>query len=503
MKVSTISTLDMSIVDVNSEYLGVNRTLLMENAGRGLADFILKTGKSTSCSNVVILAGKGGNGGDGMVAARHLVRNIKVSLSLLGSSNEIKKRSTLLNWNILKEMSQSIELNEIKNSDHLEKYVISSQTIVVDAIFGTGIKGEIKGIYKDAIEAINSWRKKGATIVSVDTPSGINPDSGLPSDIHVKPHYTCVFHRNKSGLNTKNAGILHILPIGIPPEAETIVGPGDLLALIGEKVWAKKGDKGKILIIGGNEIYSGAPALAALGALQAGSDLVTIFAPKDNATSIRSYSPELIVHDYSTPHLTKDSLRQDLLNDHDAILIGPGLGRNSETKEAVEEVQVFSKKNQIPLVIDADALHLLDITLLSSNVILTPHSGEFSVLTGVSLPSSNQTFTTRVELVKSISKKFSGIWLVKGNWDIVSEDNKTKINKTGTPKMTRGGTGDVLAGLATSFLPRVKDPFYAATISSFINGKAGELVASNFSSLNLISKIPEAIQQSLDFISQD
>ena len=148
-------------------------------------------------------------------------------------------------------------------------------------------------------------------------------------------------------------------------------------------------------------------------------------------------------------------------------------------------------------------MHLLDISLLSSNVILTPHSGEFSVLTGISLPSSNQTFTTRVELVNSISKKFSGIWLVKGNWDIVSEDNKTKINKTGTPKMTRGGTGDVLAGLTTSFLPRVKDPFYAATISSFINGKAGELVASNFSSLNLISKIPEAIQQSLDFISQD
>ncbi|MHA1236221.1 MAG: NAD(P)H-hydrate dehydratase [Candidatus Hodarchaeales archaeon] len=503
MKENSISTLDMSITDVNSEYLGVNRTLLMENAGRGLADFILETCESTSCSNIIILAGKGGNGGDGMVAARHLARSNRVSLSLLGSSGEIKKRSTLLNWNILKNMYQSLELNEIKSVKDLKHYTVDSQTIVVDAIFGTGIKGEIRGLHRNAIESINFWRKNGATVISVDTPSGINPDSGLSSDIHVNAHHTCVFHRKKTGLNSTNAGNLHILPIGIPPEAETIVGPGDLLALRKENNWAKKGDKGKILIIGGNEIYSGAPALAALGALQAGSDLVTIFAPKCNATAIRSYSPELIVQDYSSSHLTKKSLELDLFNHHDAVLIGPGLGRNSEIKEAVEEVQVITEKNKIPLVIDADALHLINPSLLSSNVILTPHAGEFSVLTGVSLPSSNQSFTARVDFVKSVTKKISGIWLVKGNWDIVSEGTKTKINKTGTPKMTRGGTGDILAGLTTSFLPRVKDPFYAATISSFINGRAGELTHRNFSSLNLISKIPEAIQKSLDFINYD
>jgi hydroxyethylthiazole kinase-like uncharacterized protein yjeF len=493
----------MSIVDVNSEYLGVSRTLLMENAGRGLADFILEICKSTSCSKIIIFAGKGGNGGDGMVAARHLARNTQVSLSLLGSSFEIKKRSTLLNWNILKNMTHSIELNEIKIADDLQHYVADSKTIVVDAIFGTGIKGEIRGIYRDAIKAINSWRNAGATIVSVDTPSGVNPDSGVFSDIFVKSHHTCVFHRKKTGLETTNAGHLHVLPIGIPPEAETIVGPGDLFALKSEKQWSKKGDKGKILIIGGNEIYSGAPALAAMGALQAGSDLVTIFAPSSNATAIRSYSPEFIVHDYSSPHLTKNSLELDLLISQDAILIGPGLGRKQETREAVAEVQIITKNNNIPLVIDADALHLINPSSLSSNVILTPHSGEFSVLTNVSLPSSSQTFTKRVELVKSVTKHFSGIWLVKGNWDIVSEGNKTKINKTGTPKMTRGGTGDVLAGLTTSFLPRVKKPFYAATISSFINGKAGELASGNFSSQNLIAKIPEAIQRSIDFINQD
>jgi len=493
----------MSIVDVNSEYLGVNRILLMENAGRGLADFILKICEANSCSNIIILAGKGGNGGDGMVAARHLARNNQVSISLLGSHGEIKKKSTLLNWIILKNMSQSLELTEIKNVKDLELYDIGSKTIVVDAIFGTGIKGEIRGFYRNVIKTVNSWGNDGATIVSADTPSGLNPDSGTVSNIHVKAHHTCVFHRKKTGLNSANAGNLHVLPIGIPPEAETIVGPGDLLALERENAWAKKGDKGKILIIGGNEIYSGAPALAALGALQAGSDLTTLFVPNHNATAIRSYSPEFIVQDYSSPHLTKDSLILDLLKYHDAILIGPGLGRNSETKEAVEEVQAITKRNNIPLVIDADALHLINPSLLSSNVILTPHTGEFSVLTGISLPSSNQTFATRVELVKSVTKKISGIWLVKGKLDIISKGAKTKINKTGTPKMTRGGTGDILAGLTTSFLPRVRDPFYAATISSFINGRAGELAFENFSSLNLISKIPEAIQKSLDFINQD
>ena len=503
MEEDRISTLEMSIVDVNSEYLGVKRTLLMENAGRGLADFIIETGKSISCSNIIIIAGKGGNGGDGMVAARHLARNNKVTLFLLGSGNHIKKKSTLLNWNILKQMSQSLELKEISRIDDLNAHEIDSKTIVIDAIFGTGIKGKIRGLYKDAIITINTWKKKGATVISVDTPSGINPETGQASDFHIESHFTCVFHRNKSGLNNTNAGIIHIVPIGIPPEAEKIVGPGDLMALREEKLWSKKGDKGKILVIGGNEIYSGAPALAALSALQAGSDLVTIFAPKHNATTIRSYSPELIVQDYFEPHLTKNSLKEDLLKKQDAILIGPGLGRNPETKEAVEEVQIFTQNEKIPLVIDADALHLIDTSLLSSNVILTPHSGEFSVLTGVSLPSSNQTFTTRVELVQSVTKKLSGIWLVKGNRDIISEGPIIKINKTGTPKMTRGGTGDVLAGLTVSFLPRVKQPFYAATIGSFINGRAGELVSSNFSSLNLISKIQAAIQESLDFISLD
>ena len=118
-------------------------------------------------------------------------------------------------------------------------------------------------------------------------------------------------------------------------------------------------------------------------------------------------------------------------------------------------------------------------------------------------PASNETFDSRVELVKTLTEKLSGVWLVKGSWDIISEGGKTKINKTGTPKMTRGGTGDILAGLTASFLPRVKHPYYAATISSFINGRAGELVSENFSSVNLISKIPEAISESLDFINQD
>ena len=155
------------------------------------------------------------------------------------------------------------------------------------------------------------------------------------------------------------------------------------------------------------------------------------------------------------------------------------------------------------MIIDADALHLINPSLLYSKVIVTPHAGEFSVLTDVSLAASFDSFVTRMEQVQKITSKFNGIWLVKGPWDIISIKGKIKYNKTGIPEMTRGGTGDVLSGLAASFLSRTKIPFYAATSAAYINGKAGELTQKNFSSRNLIKKIPEAIEEALSFIDSD
>ncbi len=493
----------MSIIDVNADYLGVKRLLLMENAGKGLADFVWEICKKKALSNIIILAGKGGNGGDGMVAARHLANKADVSLYLLGEKEDIRKGSTQKNWQILENMLHSLNLHEVKDSTELSKIQIMQNSIIIDAIFGTGVRGEVTGLYSQVISMINDHGKKGTDIICVDTPSGINPNTGQKANTFVKGNYTVVFHKTKKGLTEGNSGKIRVVPIGIPPEAEFIVGPGDLLAISNINKWQRKGDQGKVLVIGGNEKYSGAPALAAMGALQAGSDLVTIVSPEQVAQAIRSYTPEFIVESYSSSHLTLDSIPYHLLEEYNSIVLGPGLGRHPDTQKAVEEILKITKTKNLPLIIDADGLHLINQGQLYSKVILTPHAGEFAVLSGNSLPSDSESFPERLNKVLETVKDSPAVWLVKGPWDIIAHSDNYKINKSGIPEMSRGGTGDILAGLTASMVNKTGDHFYAASIAAFINGKAGELAHRNFSTMRLLAKIPEAIQMSWDFILED
>ncbi|MFX0173011.1 MAG: NAD(P)H-hydrate dehydratase [Candidatus Hodarchaeota archaeon] len=503
MKLDTISTLEMSIIDVNSEFLGVNRNILMENAGRGLADLIWDIYQKKNRTNLIIFAGKGGNGGDGMVAARHLARYIPVNVYLLGSNKDISKRSTSVNWEILRNMTDSIKLSEIKQVNEVERLEINSTSLIVDTLLGTGIRGSIDEPLATLLNFIKKSQEKGAIVISADTPTGIDPNTGNKSNIFLKPDYTAIFHKQKQGLSPKNSGKIIILPIGIPPEAEKIIGPGDLLSLKPRHKWSKKGDRGKILVIGGNETYSGAPALAGIGAIQAGVDLVTILAPQKISSVIRSYSPELIVKDYAASHLTIDSVPDELINQNDVILLGPGLGQHEDTQKSVLKILDLVKGFDKPIVLDADALKLIELTKVTKKTILTPHAGEFSVLTDVIIPSGTERFQERMNLIQEISLKFPNIWVVKGHWDIVADNSRIKINKTGISHMTRGGTGDILAGLISGFVKQSKSLFHAACIGAFINGRAGELAKKEFSLFQLLKKVPIAMQESFKFIYSD
>ncbi|UCE14237.1 MAG: NAD(P)H-hydrate dehydratase [Candidatus Heimdallarchaeota archaeon] len=498
-----ISTLEMSIADVNSEYLGVNRTLLMENAGRGLAELVWEVYNSTQRSEIVIFAGKGGNGGDGMVAARHLSRNQPIQLYLVGSGREITKYSTLQNWQILQKMSDSVKLHELRNVKDLENLKIKSSSLILDAILGTGIRGNLREPLSSLITLIKTWQKKGAVVISADTPTGVDPNTGKRANIFIKPDWTGIFHKHKKGLSSNNAGKTKVIPIGVPPEAEKIIGPGDLITLRPRSLWSKKGDNGRILVIGGNEVFSGAPALAAMGAIQSGADLATILSPEKVATAIRSYSPELIIRDYTAPYLTDNSVSTDLIKQNDVIILGPGLGTHTDTRTAVSKVLNLVKKFKKVIVIDADALKLLDMKEVTSKTILTPHAGEFKMMTDISLPSTEEMFHERAKLIQEAAFKFPNIWVVKGHWDIVTDKLHLKINKTGTPKMTRGGTGDILTGLIAGFVPQTESLFHAACIGTYINGRAGELTETNFNLLNILRMVPEAIQESIAFIQKD
>ncbi|MFW9778778.1 MAG: NAD(P)H-hydrate dehydratase [Candidatus Heimdallarchaeota archaeon] len=498
-----ISTLEMSIIDVNSEFLGVSRHLLMENAGRGIADLAWKICQETNRSEIIIFAGKGGNGGDGMVAARHLAWHLPITVYLMGSSHAINKGSTKTNWKILCQMTNTVRTVEIKDSTDVTKIKTHPKALIIDALLGTGIRGEMKNPILSILEKINSWKKKGAFVISIDTPTGVDPNTGQLSNIFLTPQRTFCLHRPKKGLSTENSGRIDVISIGVPPEAEEIVGPGDLLALKTRQSWSKKGDHGKILVIGGNETYSGAPTLAAMAAIRAGTDLVTILTPDNISAAIRSYSPELIVQPLSTPHLAKESITLDLISQNDVVLLGPGLGTHPDTAEAVKSILDMVKSQKKPIVIDADALKLIDTKLLSEQTILTPHSGEFERLTGKKLPTGRNQFENRKQLVYQATSSSPNIWVVKGHWDIVADTNYLKVNKTGTPLMTRGGTGDVLAGIIAGLIPQTASLFYAACIGVYLNGRAGELSIQNFSLPQLLQHIPLAIQEGLDFIRKE
>ncbi|RLF02275.1 MAG: NAD(P)H-hydrate dehydratase, partial [Thermoprotei archaeon] len=221
---------------------------------------------------------------------------------------------------------------------------------------------------------------------------------------------------------------------------------------------------------------TGAPALAALASLRLGADLAVIYAPREAANAIRAYSPNLIVIPYSAPHLRPALVNEvaRLLDRFDVIVLGPGLGLEEETVEAV--LRLVEKLSRLkPMVVDADALKALsrDLTLIKgAKAILTPHAGELRILTGVKV---GEKLEERMRAAKELANAAGCTVLLKGHVDVVSDGRRVKVNRSGNPGMTVGGTGDVLTGVAATLLAWTRDPFKAACAAAFLNGLAGDL----------------------------
>ena len=279
-----------------------------------------------------------------------------------------------------------------------------------------------------------------------------------------------------------------VADIGIPPEAEFFVGPGDLW-LVGKRTpESHKGDSGRILVIGGGP-YTGAPALSALAALRAGADVVTVAAPRTAAKTISGFSPNLIVQELTEDHLCPEdmSVLVDQIARHDVVVMGMGLGRHPETMETVAQIIPLAKK----IVIDADALQP-DLPLKG---IVTPHAGEFKRISGVSLVDLG--YRERIDPLKGYARKKGLVVLLKGKVDLISDGEVVRANTTGNPGMTVGGTGDVLAGVTAAFYARTS-AIRAATAAAFVNGRAGDLVYAELDfgmvATDVVEKIPEAMR---------
>jgi NAD(P)H-hydrate epimerase len=497
-----MTTQEMRVLELNAEYLGVTHSMLMQNAGREVARVVTISEKVLG-KQIVILCGLGGNGGDGIVAARYLhEEGASVEVYLLGSENDISNRETIINWGILKNL-QEINRRVLKTESSVKKAKsILDADIVIDAMMGFGLKSRLR---EPILSGVVAFNKSTAKKYAIDVPTGVDSDTGEIHGKAVKADVTIALHGPKKGtLAVKElVGKTKIVSIGIPAEASTVCGPGDLSYFAQpRKSTARKGDFGRILVVGGSDVYSGAPALAGLAALRTGAYLVSIMTPEPVVTAVRSYSPNLMVSSLGTRVLMRESAASiiDAASTQDVIALGPGLGLEYDTVLAVREIVDKLVSMAKPHILDADGLKALagsEISLNPDFSVLTPHWGELSILMEKKLGMASD-MSNRVDAALETAKKYNSVILLKGPIDVVAHpDGQYKLNRTGVPAMSVGGTGDVLSGIVAALLARRQGAFKAASAAAFVSGSAGELafqeLGDHIMATDCIDRIPAAM----------
>ena len=469
------------VLDVNSRYFGLKTLVLMENAGRGVAEEISR--RYGDRKKIGIVCGLGNNGGDGLVVARHLMSKNDLTLFLLGNAKDIHTEEARRNWQVLE--NTNLKKIHITDSTELSQYDLGQFDILVDAILGTGTIGEPRGLYQSAILKINETRAKK---VCIDIPTGYGSKVSVQSDLTLSFHFP------------KCDGA-EVLSLGVPLDLESRMGPGDVKILRKRKSDAHKGQAGRVMVIGGSSFFRGALEYAGKAAAKI-ADLVYHCSPEPCSGAIEKIPDFLgtcLQGDYlTTGHLEEIIKRVDQCR-CDAVVIGPGLGLGpeigikEETKKLV--VGLAEELKEKKMVIDADGLTAIseDLSILRENVVLTPHRGEFRRL-------SNQDPTA--ENVTHFAQKYGCIMVVKGPVDIVSNGKETRFNFTGNPGMATGGTGDILSGAIAGFAAS-NGLFEASCAAIFVTGLAGDFVQREkgyyFTSTDVLEKLSEAIKWSEDF----
>ena len=500
-KTPSITSREMRALEVNAQYFNISLLQLMENAGRSVAQETITRFQKNK--KAVVFCGLGGNGGDGFVVARHLLaEDFEVTVVLVGRSRDISHEAALSNWGILESLHDKVILIEVSDSSLIPKV---NAGIIIDALLGTGTKGKLKPPIAQVVDFINSLN---GFKIAVDVPTGIDSDTGEVLGTAIKSDLTITFHKAKPGLEKakKYVGEIEVVDIGLPFELERFAGPGDVSLVTKQRnPSAHKGDFGRLLVIGGSEVYSGAPTLVSLGAMRTGVDIVYLAAPAKTATAISAMSPDLITIKLEGENLNPANIEtiKPYLGMVDAVAMGPGLGLNPETikfvKQCVEEVEKVKK----PLLLDADGLKAFAKFKrpLKVPLVLTPHTGEYAILTGEILPENQE---ERVVGIQKTAKKLNATVLVKGKVDIICDANRAKLNFTGNPGMTVGGTGDVLTGIVGGLMAQNVDPFEAAVAGAFVNGAAGDFVADEIGfhiiATDLIDWIPHVFEDPMSHL---
>jgi NAD(P)H-hydrate epimerase len=468
---------EMGVVDANAAALGVARKQLMESSGHAVARAVRSVVDPSSA--VTVVAGRGNNGGDALVAARFL-DDYDLRVLLLGRADTITADIARENWVALQR--SEYDTREVRDSSALR---LGDPDLFVDAMLGTGIRGSLR---EPAASAAHAMNDSDVPVLSVDVPSGLDADTGTLAANAVAADHVVTFHDTKPGLPDLNAPVT-VADIGIPAAAETFVERGDLLRL-SRDADSHKGQNGEVLVIGGGP-YVGAPALAAQAVLRAGADLVRVTCPTSVAHEIQGYSEDLILRPMEGRKFEPGHVGPvlEFASEHDVVVIGPGLGNDEETLEATRAiVDGYGGR----AVVDADALQVVPGLDTDATLVCTPHQGELLEMGG----ETAEDWEDRMDLVASFAADLGHTLLVKGRYDVVSDGDRTRISRTGNAGMTVGGTGDVLAGVTGALLAR-HEPLDAAAMGAYVNGRAGDIVheerGDGLMASDMIEAIPDAM----------
>ena len=492
-----ISSLRMRELDVlMTREFGVPGDVLMDRAGTGVAEVVQSLARISGYPDpsVLLIAGRGNNGGDAFVAARRLkdagLENVAVWL--VGSAGEIGGDAQK---HLSRMKAAGLELRELPTIEDWEDAIEPELgcDIIVDGVLGTGITGPARGPAAVAIRFINDLSER-SLIVSIDIPSGLNSDTGEAAGGAVRADITATMGLPKTGLLEPCAlefvGTLEVVDLGMPDELlERVESPWnlitaeDLRTVIPRRARiSHKGTFGHLLIVGGAAGYSGAVALAAGAALRSGVGLVTVLTPGHVAGIVAGLVPEAMVHGaggddcglLQAASLT--ALNHDI-NDYTAILIGPGMTASEESRLLVERLLSLCR---VPLVMDADALNVCGaqpgmINKAACPVIVTPHPGELGRLLGCSVAAVQ---ADRFGMAARAAEAMGATVVLKGAGTIVAERQRSlDINLTGNPGMATGGMGDVLAGLLAGLAACGIAPRDAACTAVYLHGRAADNVA--------------------------
>ena len=515
MKLVTVD--QMRQLELAAAEIDLPPDVLMENAGLAVAEEVRKLCGNVAGSPILVLVGPGNNGGDGLVAARHLDDwGAQATVYLCSRNTEGDDNFSLI-------VERDIPVARAEDDEGLSVLddALSSAEVVVDALFGTGRLRSLEGAVKSVLDLVSMVRasRPQLTVVAVDLPSGLDADTGAADPACLSADATITLGCPKVGLfgfpGAERVGKLIVADIGIPQSlaydiSTELITPDWVASVLPPRpLNANKGSFGKVLVASGSTNYIGAAYLACTAAHRVGAGLVTL-------ATARGLQPILAAKLVETTYLPLPEADAGIIGHeaasilveqakvYDALLMGCGLGQHPSTMDFVREA-LSSLPTPVgqALVLDADALNTLAETpdwhqRFDAQAVLTPHPGEMARLTGLSV---DEIQADRIEMARRFAAKWRKVVVLKGAYTVIAApDGQARLNPMANPGLASAGTGDVLSGAIVGLLAQGLSPFNAACCGVHLHGMAGDMVRQDLGDAgmlasDLLPRLPVAIKK--------